>query len=87
VGSRESGETPTVEDKLSSYVFIINFFLGANLFRIYLVFSPYCIRLCSPPPVESRATLGQAPLQRGCCLIYTRNTHRGEILMCLLEVG
>jgi hypothetical protein len=69
------------------YLLLIFFWVQISFVSCYLVFSPYCIRLCSPPPVESRATLGQAPLQRGCCLIYTRNTHRGEILMCLLEVG
>jgi hypothetical protein len=67
-------------------LFIFNVNLPcASFCRIYLVFSPYYIRLCSPPPVESRATSGQAPLQRGRRLIYTRNTHRGDILMCLLE--
>ena len=30
------------------YIFIVNFWC-ANLFRIYLVFSLYYIRLCSPP--------------------------------------
>ena len=51
------------------------------------VFSPYYIRLSSLPPVENRTTSGKAPLQRGCHLIYTRNIHRDEILICLLEVG
>jgi hypothetical protein len=40
-----------------------------------------------PPPVESRDTSGKAPLHRGCLLIYTRNIHRDEIPICLLEVG
>jgi hypothetical protein len=56
-------------------------------YHVYSVFSPYYIWLCSPPPVESRTTSGKAPLQRGCRLIYTRNIHRDEILICLLEVG
>ncbi len=52
-----------------------------------LAFSPYYIRLRSPPPVESRVTLGKVPLQRGEIPTHTRDIHKGEILLCFLEVG
>ena len=52
-----------------------------------LAFSPYYIRLRSPPPVESRVTLGKAPLQRGVMPIHTRDIHKDDILLCFLEVG
>jgi hypothetical protein len=52
-----------------------------------LAFSPYYIRLRSPPPVESRVTLGKVPLQRGEIPIHTRDIHKDDILLCFLEVG
>ena len=40
MGPRESGETPTVEDKRPLYIYGKFFFVCANLSRIDLVFSP-----------------------------------------------
>jgi hypothetical protein len=68
--------------RTSCPLYLLQFF-----YHIYLVFSPYYIWICSPPPVESRTTSGKAPPQRGARLIYTRNIHRDEILICLQEVG
>ena len=65
------------------YIYCKIFFsLCASLYRFDLALSPYYIRLRSPPPVESRVTLGKAPLQRGAIPIHTRDIHKGEILLC-----
>ena len=53
-GSRESGEVLTVEDKVVLYIFIVNL-LCESLSYLLSILS-LCIRLSSPPPVESRVT-------------------------------
>ncbi len=56
-----------------SSLFIVQFFFPLIF---YLVFSPYYIWLCSPPPVESRTTSGKAPLQNGSINYTARTTVR-----------
>ena len=73
--------------QLLLYIYGKTFFLVSKSLSYLLSILSLYIRLCSPPPVERRVTLGKAPLRRGFYLTYTRNTHRGGILMCFLEVG
>jgi hypothetical protein len=63
-GHRASGGVAFGRGLAVLFIFIVNV-PCTSLCRAYIVFSPYYIRLCSPPPVERRATSGQAPLQRG----------------------